>query len=135
MSELVNRPVRLPHAAPFLLLDRVIEIGERRGVFVKLVAAADPCLASDGTLPAAFVLEALAQAGGALLGELEGAVPAGYLAAVDEFRIVQPVRAGDQLRIEVELVRNLGGVTRFRGWASVADTVVAEGRFTLALPR
>src|SRR5439155_486272 len=54
---------RLPHAAPFLLLDRVLEIGERTGAFSKLVSAADPCVGRDGELPASFVIEALAQGG------------------------------------------------------------------------
>src|SRR5581483_5675827 len=55
---------RLRHAAPFLLIDRVVEVDEQRGVFVKLVTATDPCVAPDGTLPAAFVLEAMARAAG-----------------------------------------------------------------------
>ena len=56
MGEVQNTLPRLPHAAPFLLLDRVLEIGERSGVFLKHVTASDPCLAADGTLPAAFLL-------------------------------------------------------------------------------
>ncbi len=131
-----NPVPRLPHAAPFLLLDRVLDIGERRGVFLKLVTAADPCVASDGTLPAAFVLEALAQAGGALLTELDTEVPSpGYLAAVDDFRLLRAVRVGEALRIEVEILRHFQGVTRLRGHAAVGEEPVAEARFTLALPR
>jgi 3-hydroxymyristoyl/3-hydroxydecanoyl-(acyl carrier protein) dehydratase len=125
---------RLPHAAPFLLVDRVVDIGERSGVFLKHVSAADPCVGADGVLPAAFVLEALAQGGGALLAA-HGSVNAGYLAAVDEFRVEGEVRIGDTLRLEVEIVRNFGGATLLRGRALVEDVVRAEGRFTLALPR
>ena len=55
MSEVRSPFPRLPHAAPFLLVDRVLEIGERSGVFVKHVAASDPCVADDGTLPTAFL--------------------------------------------------------------------------------
>src|SRR5207253_10163227 len=102
----VNRFPRLPHGAPFLLLDQVLEIEERRGAFLKLVSAADPCVGRDGLLPAAFVLEALAQAGGALVAAQHGKLPAaGYLAAVDEFRVHGEVRVGDALRVEVEVVR------------------------------
>src|SRR4030095_16109549 len=71
MTDVRNPLPRLPHAAPFLLLDRVLEIGDRMGVFLKQVAASDPCVAADGTLPAAFLLEALAQGGGALLSALK----------------------------------------------------------------
>jgi len=127
---------RLPHGAPFLLLDRVLEVGERAGAFLKLVTAADPCVAPDGTLPAVFVLEALAQAGGALLTALGSEAPTpGYLAAVDEFRMHRPVRVGDALRVEVEIARHFAGVTRLHGRALVGTDLAAEGQFTLALPR
>lgn len=126
---------RLPHAAPFLLLDRVLEVQERRGVFVKLVSSTDPCLGRDGCLPAAFVLEALAQGGGALLAAQAGAVTAGYLAAVEDFRVLGEVCAGDELRIEVEILRNFGGAVLFHGRALVGDSLRAEGRITLKPPR
>jgi 3-hydroxyacyl-[acyl-carrier-protein] dehydratase len=127
---------RLPHAAPFLLLDRVLDLEERRGVFQKLVSAADPLVAPDGTLPAAFVLEALAQGGGALLNTLGHAgFTAGYLAGVDDFRVHRPVFVGEMLRIEVEIVRHVHGATMLRGRALVGDELAAEGRFTLAVPR
>jgi 3-hydroxyacyl-[acyl-carrier-protein] dehydratase len=136
----VSRPFdavpRLPHAAPFLLLDRVLEIGDRAGVFVKLVSAADPCVGRDGVLPAAFVLEALAQGGGAFLAAHGGGAPAvGYLAAVDDFRVVAEVRVGDEMRVEVEIVRNFGGAVLFRGRALVDGRLCAEGRITLKPPR
>jgi 3-hydroxymyristoyl/3-hydroxydecanoyl-(acyl carrier protein) dehydratase len=127
---------RLPHAAPFLLLDRVLDIGERTGTFLKQVSAADPCVAADGTLPAAFLLEALAQGGGALVAAMEGDAPRiGYLASVDAFRVHAPVRVGDSLRVEVELVRHFAGAMLFRGRVLVHERLVAEGRFTLAQPR
>ena len=132
----MNPIPKLPHGRPFLLIDRVVELGEQRGVFVKHVTAADPCTAPDGTLPAAYVLEALAQAGGALLGSMSGSTPqAGYLAGVDGFQMHSEARTGDQLRIEVELVRFFAAASLFRGEARVGDRLVAEGRFTLALPR
>jgi 3-hydroxyacyl-[acyl-carrier-protein] dehydratase len=127
---------RLPHAAPFLLLDRVLEIGERSAAFVKLVAATDPCVGRDGVLPAAFVLEALAQGGGAFLAAHGGGAPAaGYLAAVDDFRVLGDVRVGDEMRVEVEVVRNFGGAIIFRGRALVDGVLRAEGRITLKPPR
>jgi 3-hydroxymyristoyl/3-hydroxydecanoyl-(acyl carrier protein) dehydratase len=126
---------RLPHASPFLLLDRVIDVSERRGVFVKLVSATDPCLGRDGCLPAAFVLEALAQGGGALLAAQAGAVTSGYLAAVEDFRVLGEVCAGDELRVEVDILRNFAGAVLFHGRAFVGDALRAEGRITLKPPR
>jgi 3-hydroxyacyl-[acyl-carrier-protein] dehydratase len=127
---------QLPHAAPFLLLDRVLDVGEKSGVFLKLVTAADPCVGRDGRLPPVFVLEALAQAAGALVNELElaGASP-GYLAGVDDFQMSGEVRVGDALHLELQLLRVIAAAARFRGRAVVDGKVVAEGRLTLALPR
>jgi 3-hydroxyacyl-[acyl-carrier-protein] dehydratase len=136
MSSPTDPVPRLPHAAPFLMLDRVLEIGERTGAFVKLVSAADPCVGRDGRLPAAFVLEALAQGGGAFLAARGGGAPAaGYLAAVDDFRMLGDVRVGDELRIEVELVRKFSGATLFQARGLVDGRVCAEGRITLKPPR
>jgi 3-hydroxyacyl-[acyl-carrier-protein] dehydratase len=127
---------RLPHGAPFLLLDRVLEIGERTGAFLKLVSAADPCVGRDGRLPAAFVIEALAQGGGALIAAHGGDAPAGgYLAAVDDFRMLGEVHVGDEMRVEVEIVRNFSGAILLRGRALVDGELRAEGRITLKPPR
>lgn len=127
---------KLPHGRPFLLVDRVVEIGARRGAFTKLVSAADPCTAADGTLPAAYVLEALAQAGGALLSALSDEEPrSGYLAGVDGFAMHTEARVGDELVLEVEIVRMFAAATLFQGRARAGERLVAEGRFTLALPR
>jgi 3-hydroxyacyl-[acyl-carrier-protein] dehydratase len=130
-----DRVPRLPHGAPFLLLDRVVEIGERHGVFEKQVSGADPCVGKDGVLGAVFVIEALAQAGGALIGAQSEGPASGLLAAVEDFRVHRDVRAGDTLRIEVEIQRLFGGAILFRGRALVDGAVRAEGRFTLAPPR
>jgi 3-hydroxyacyl-[acyl-carrier-protein] dehydratase len=136
MSEPRSRVPSLPHAAPFLMLDRVLDVGDKRGIFLKLVSAADPCVGADGRLSAGFVLEALAQAAGALLNALDLAqVTPGYLAGVDDFRMLGEVRVGDALHIEVEISRAMALAWRFRARALVDGAVVAEGRVTLALPR
>jgi UDP-3-O-[3-hydroxymyristoyl] N-acetylglucosamine deacetylase/3-hydroxyacyl-[acyl-carrier-protein] dehydratase len=124
---------RLPHRSPFVLLDRVVEISGTRGVFTKVVSAGDPCVTPSGTLPAVFLIEVLAQAGGAYLNADEGG-QAGMLAKVDGFTLHEPVRVGDELRIEVELQRRVRAATLFRGRLLVGDAVRAEGAFTLALP-
>jgi 3-hydroxyacyl-[acyl-carrier-protein] dehydratase len=127
------RAPRLPHRPPFVLLDRVLEVSGARGVFTKVVSAGDPCVTPSGTLPAIFLIEALAQAGGAYLNADEGG-QAGMLAKVDGFTVHAPVRIGDVLRIEVELRRRVRAATLFRGRVLVGDEVRAEGAFTLALP-
>jgi 3-hydroxyacyl-[acyl-carrier-protein] dehydratase len=119
-----------------LLLDRTIEIDRDRGVFAKMIAASDPLLAADGTMPAVFVLEAMAQAGGAVLaasGEQERT--AGLLAKVDAFRLHEPVRLGDELHVEARLVRYTRGVSIFEARAHVDGALRAEARISLALPQ
>ena len=59
----------------------------------------------------------------------------GYLAAVDDFRVLTPPRVGDTLRVEVEVLRHFQGATQVRGRALVDGRLCAEGRLTLALPR
>jgi 3-hydroxyacyl-[acyl-carrier-protein] dehydratase len=130
-----DNPVpQLPHAAPFLLLDRVVEVSERTGVFVKHVTAADPCVGPGGRLPAAFVLEALAQGGGALVSALGGGT-SGYLAAVDDFHLDGEVRVGDTLRVEVEILRTRGGAWVVQARGLVDGEARAAGRITLKSPR
>ena len=135
MDEL-KPPPSLPHAAPFLMLDRTLEVAAERGVFVKMVAAGDPVVAPDGTMPAVFVLEAMAQAGGAVLGASIGSTrAAGMLAKVDGFRLHEAVRIGDELRIEARLLRYTRGVSIFETRASVDGRLCAEARLSLALPQ
>jgi 3-hydroxymyristoyl/3-hydroxydecanoyl-(acyl carrier protein) dehydratase len=126
----------LPHASPFLMLDRMVEVSADRGVFIKMVAAGDPVVEPDGTMPAVFVLEAMAQAGGAVLGATGGvARAAGPLAKVDAFRLHQPVRVGDELRIEARLMRYTRGVSIFEARATVDGELRAEARVSLAIPQ
>ena len=118
------------------MLDRMVEVTSNRGVFVKMVAASDPVVGPDGTMPAVFVLEAMAQAGGAVLGASGGvARSAGPLAKVDGFRLHEAVRAGDELRIEARLVRYTRGVSIFEARATVDGALRAEARVSLAIPQ
>ena len=125
----------LPHGAPFLMLDRTVELEGDRGVFIKMVTASDPVVAADGSMPAVFVLEAMAQAGGAVLGARGGVERlAGPLAKVDGFCLHEPVRIGEELRIEARLVRYTRGVSIFEARATVAGQLRAQARISLALP-
>ena len=118
------------------MLDRTVEVSEDRGVFLKMITAGDPLVAADGTMPAVFVLEAMAQAGGAVLGSgPRGPQAAGMLAKVDAFRVHHPVRVGDELRVEVRLRRYSRGVSIFDTRACVDARLCAEARLALALPQ
>ncbi|MGZ4731428.1 MAG: 3-hydroxyacyl-ACP dehydratase FabZ [Terriglobales bacterium] len=100
----------LPHRFPFLLIDRVIEIQRKqRIVAIKNVTINEPFFAGHfpalPIMPGVLIVEAIAQAGGALLlTEVED--PKDKLimfTGIERAKFRRPVVPGDQLRIEVEL--------------------------------
>src|SRR6266702_3230510 len=113
----------LPHRYPFLLIDRVIDIVRKaRVVAIKNVTANEPFLAGHfpgfPIMPGVLIVEAMAQAGGALLlTEVEDRT--GKLivfTGIDRARFRRPVGPGDQLRLEVELT----------GWREVPSMIAAR---------
>lgn len=128
----------LPHRYPFLLIDRVLEVSPgTRGRGLKQVCA-NEFLGPQQAMPALLMLEAGAQllglvAGVPSLGDESGAgekPPVGYLAAVEGFQTLQPVKVGDRVEIEVLLGRRLGPLVQGEMSAYVGETLVAEGRLT-----
>jgi len=108
----------LPHAFPFLLLDRILEVRPGQlAIAMRRVTADDPLAEPDGCLPPVLLAEALAQcAGVAVRGMGTGAV----LARLDRFRSrCGRVPAGVELRIHARVVRVFGAVVKVRGvvWA------------------
>jgi 3-hydroxyacyl-[acyl-carrier-protein] dehydratase len=127
----------LPHRFPFLLIDRVIEIQRKqRIVAIKNVTINEPFFAGHfpnlPIMPGVLIVEAIAQAGGALLlTEVED--PKDKLimfTGIERAKFRRPVVPGDQLRIEVELknwrVRPSMIAVRMEGIVYVGDRKVAE---------
>jgi len=127
----------LPHRFPFLLIDRVTEIVRRqRIVALKNVTINEPFFAGHfpnmPIMPGVLIVEAIAQAGGALLlTEVEDR--AGKLmmfTGIERAKFRRPVVPGDQLRIEVELKawRDIGPMiaVRMEGVVTVDGQRVAE---------
>jgi UDP-3-O-[3-hydroxymyristoyl] N-acetylglucosamine deacetylase/3-hydroxyacyl-[acyl-carrier-protein] dehydratase len=124
----------LPHRYPFLLVDRVIEFEpNRRIVALKNVTINEPFFnghfPGHAIMPGVLIVEAMAQAGGLLLMNAmeDPASKVVYFMALDDVRFRRPVRPGDQLEFEVELVQFRGRVFRMRGVSRVDGKVVAEG--------
>jgi 3-hydroxyacyl-[acyl-carrier-protein] dehydratase len=100
----------LPHRFPFLLIDRVIEIRRKqRIVAIKNVTINEPFFAGHfpnlPIMPGVLIVEAIAQAGGALLlTEVEDRSDKLIMfTGIERAKFRRPVVPGDQLRIEVEL--------------------------------
>ena len=119
----------LPHRYPFLLIDRVIEFNIGKSlVAIKNVSFNEPFFMghfpAQPLMPGVLILEALAQATCVLANKsFDADVPPNsklYLfAGIDKARFKQMVRPGDQLKLDVELVKSKQGVFKFKGIATV----------------
>lgn len=117
----------LPHRYPFLLVDRVIDCRPGESVTaIKNVTINEPFFQGhfDGwpIMPGVLIIEAMAQAGGILYYLSSEDIEPGqlfYLVAVDEARFRRPVVPGDQLQMDVRVVRKRRSMWRFECSARV----------------
>lgn len=124
----------LPHRYPFLLVDRVVEvIPGQRLVAVKNVSFNEPHFQghfpNHPVMPGVLILEAMAQAGALLAGRTDPESVYGrlvYFMTIDKVRFRKPVVPGDQLRLELVLVKRRTDVWRFEGKAFTDDDLAAE---------
>lgn len=131
----------IPHRYPFLLVDRILELEEgKRAVGIKNVTSNDSFFQGHfpghPIMPGVLIIEALAQVGTvAILMKPEYKGYLGLFAGLDDVKFKRQVIPGDQLRLEVELVklRKTYGVAR--GVAYVGDEIAAEGTLKFFLER
>ncbi len=122
----------LPHRYPFLLLDRILEIGPDSVTGLKNVTINEPFFQGHfpghPIMPGVLIVEAMAQAGGLLaysfLPENQG--KAVYFMGMDKVKFRRPVRPGDQLILKLKLLRRRGAVFKMQGEAFVDEQLVAE---------
>ena len=127
----------LPHRYPLLLIDRVVELKRKqRIVAIKNVTINEPFFVGHfpglPIMPGVLIVEAIAQAGGALLlTEVEDRSDTVMVfTGIERAKFRKPVSPGDQLRLEVELKgwREVPGMTaaKMQGYAFVGEKKVAE---------
>lgn len=121
----------LPHRYPFLLVDRLVEVTEKRVVGIKNVTINEPFFQGhfpgNPIMPGVLIIEAMAQVGG--VGALNMKANLGKLAffvSIDNARFRKPVLPGDVLRIEVDLLKMKLGMMKIHAVAKVGDDVAAE---------
>lgn len=135
MSELdISAIMRtLPHRYPFLLVDRVIECDdEKRIVALKNVTVNEPFFQGhfpgNPVMPGVLQLECMAQVAGILIlrvrGNADRVTP--YFMAIDKVKFRRIVQPGDQLRVEVDILRLRPSQSRFVARCLVDGQVASE---------
>jgi UDP-3-O-[3-hydroxymyristoyl] N-acetylglucosamine deacetylase/3-hydroxyacyl-[acyl-carrier-protein] dehydratase len=123
----------LPHRYPFLLVDRILEIEEKKRIVgLKNVTINEPFFQGHfpghPIMPGVLIIEAMAQVGGMLLmGSVEDPESkVVYFMSLDNVKFRRPVKPGDQIRFELEIIQLRGMVCKMRGVGKVEGEVVAE---------
>lgn len=131
----------LPHRYPFLLIDRVLdmELGKSL-VALKNVTMNESYFVghfpNKPVMPGVLILEAMAQAGAVLAYKSTNSNPEDgalyYFAGIDNARFRRVVEPGDQLRIEVKVLRSKRDIWKLEGAAYVGDELACSGEFMSA---
>ena len=128
----------LPHRYPFLLVDKVLELGDERAVGIKNVTGNEPFFQGHfpeyAVMPGVLIVEAAAQVGAvAVLSKPEYQGRLAFLAGLEDWRFRRQVVPGDTLTIEVTMAAVRRGIGRGHARVTVEGKVVAEGDILFAI--
>ena len=130
----------IPHRYPFLLVDRVLEYERRKRVVgLKNVTFNEPFFQGHfpgaPVMPGVLIIEAMAQTAAVLiLLEVEDrSRELVYFTGIDECRFRRPVIPGDQLRLELDVIRLRPRAAKMRAVATVDGKVAAEAMLLSAM--
>jgi 3-hydroxyacyl-[acyl-carrier-protein] dehydratase len=125
-----------------LLVDRVLTLEKGKSIrALKNVTINEPFFQGHfphrPVMPGVLMLEALAQAAALLAFDAMGTSPSDdmvyYFAGIDGARFKRPVEPGDQLFLDVELLRMKAGIFKFKARALVGDELAVEAELTCAM--
>lgn len=126
----------LPHRYPFLLVDKIIEIGDNYIVGIKNITANEPFFQGhfpqEPVMPGVLQVEAMAQTGGLLvLNSVEEPERySTYFMKIDGVKFRQKVVPGNTLILRLELLAPIRrGISTMKGLVFVGDTLVSEAEF------
>ena len=126
---------QLPHRYPFLMVDRVLSLDKGKTIkALKNVSINEPFFNGHfphrPVMPGVLMLEAMAQAAALLSFDTVGARlddnTVYYFAGIDGARFKRPVEPGDQLIMDVELLRHKSGIFKFKGVTRVDGNIACE---------
>lgn len=120
-----------PHRYPFLMVDRLLECSQTKAVAIKNVTVNEPCFMGHfpgrPIFPGVLMLEAIAQVGGVIvLRRPENNGNLAYFTGADEVKWRRSVIPGDQLRFEVQLLKEKRGLCVVKGEATVNDELACS---------
>lgn len=133
----------IPHRYPFLLVDRVTEVGEKGGKGFKNVTINEEFFQGHfpgrPIMPGVLMLEGIAQCAGYIALKHSGKDQEKnkdkiiFFMMIDKVKFRRPVVPGDRLDYEIEFIKNSGRIIKFKGKAIVNGETAAEAEMTAML--
>jgi 3-hydroxyacyl-[acyl-carrier-protein] dehydratase len=131
----------IPHRYPFILVDRVMHFESGKHIVaLKNVTMNEPFFQGHfpgkPIMPGVLIVEAMAQAGGILwISSQDKEAPGSlfFFTGIDKVRFRRPAVPGDQIILDVKMLKVRGKVAKMKGRALVEDKVVAEGELMAAI--
>jgi beta-hydroxyacyl-ACP dehydratase FabZ len=131
----------IPQRYPFILIDRIVEVvPNERLVALKNVSINEPYFSGHfpgvPIMPGVLILEAMGQAGGVLVSVSAANIKVDailYFSAMDKVRFRKPVVPGDQLILEIKVLKQRLKAFKMAATASVDGKLVAEAELMATL--
>ena len=127
----------LPHRYPFLMVDKVIEVGQKHIVGIKNITTNEPYFQGhfpqEPVMPGVLQVEAMAQVGGLLvLSQIdEPERYSTYFLKIDNVKFRSKVVPGDTLIFRLNMMSEIRrGIANMKGFTFIGDKLVSEAEFT-----